>query len=92
MGARTDYPAPPCPRCGVAHGSLVKNTYYSVDGKILRTRFCPECGWKWWTVQDGESTVDMSKYKIHIPKFPTPRSRKRLQLIKLDENSSENEL
>ena len=84
MGARSDYPVPPCPKCGAGAGSKVGHTYYTVDSKILRTRHCV-CGWKWWTSQEPESTVDLTQYKIHIPDLPVPRSRKKLRLIKLNE-------
>ena len=40
MAARNLYPAPECPKCGKNHINRVKNTYYTDDGRICRTRQC----------------------------------------------------
>ena len=53
MAARNLYPSPECPRCGKSI-NRVKNTYYTDDGRICRTRQCDFCEWKWWTLQYPE--------------------------------------
>ena len=65
MAARKMYPAPECPRCGKAV-SRVKNTYYTKDGRIARTRECGICQWSCWSVQ-YEFNVDPAKFRLSIP-------------------------
>ena len=81
MGARNLYPAPVCPKCGKTL-NRVKNTYYTTDGRIVRTRTCEFCEWKWWTLQYPETNVDPSKYIVRIPKFSL--GRKNIQIVSTD--------
>lgn len=71
MAARTNYPAPPCPKCGRdgAGASRVANTYYTKQKELVRTRECNFCGWKWWTLQEPEENLLPELYKIHIPRW-----------------------
>ena len=71
MGSRLHYPAPDCPRC-TDSDNKVKNTYYTDDGRIVRTRTCSTCGWKWWTVQYPELNLDPAMFKLTIPNFNSP--------------------
>ena len=66
MGARTLYPAPPCPNCG--KNGRVKNTAYTRDGQILRNRGCDWCGHSWWTQQAPEVNVDPERMQIKLPR------------------------
>ena len=85
MAARTIYPAPECPNCGKSE-NLVKNTYYTVDGRILRTRLCSFCGQKWWSLQYPEVTMDTEKYKVVLPsKFTKGYSRKQVQIVNIND-------
>ena len=65
MGARTLYPAPPCPNCGKT--GRVKNTAYTQDGQILRNRGCDWCGHSWWTQQAPEANVDPLTHQVELP-------------------------
>ena len=78
MAARNLYPAPACPKCGKKI-NRVKNTYYTTDGRIVRTRTCDFCEWKWWSVQYPETNIDPSKYCVHIPNF-SKNSRKNIEI------------
>ena len=81
MAARNLYPAPECPRCGKSI-NRVKNTYYTEDGRIVRTRTCDFCEWKWWSVQYPESNIDPAKYRICIERWgSTTGSRKRIKIV-----------
>ena len=85
MVARTLYSLPTCPKCGRAENK-VKNTYYTKDGRIARTRTCDWCNWKWWTVQNPESNIDPARYLIHIPSFRTySGSRKQLEIRQIND-------
>ena len=81
MAARSLYPAPVCPKCGKSI-NRVKNTYYTTDGRIVRTRACEFCEWKWWTLQYPETNVDPAKYIVRIPKFSL--GRKNIQIVSTD--------
>lgn len=65
MGARTLYPAPPCPECG--NVSRVYNTAYTEDGRILRNRQCSWCGHSWWTLQTPEQSIDPLTHRVELP-------------------------
>jgi hypothetical protein len=65
MGARTLYPAPPCPDCSKT--GRVKNTYYTKDNEILRNRMCDWCGHSWWTRQQPEANLDPGQVQIKLP-------------------------
>ena len=81
MAARSLYPNPTCPKCGKTL-NRVKNTYYTTDGRIVRTRTCEFCEWKWWTLQYPETNVDPAKYIVRIPKFSL--GRKNIQIVSTD--------
>lgn len=68
MAARTNYPAPPCPKCGECD-NRIKNTYYTDDKRILRTRKCNLCGCKWWSQQYPEVNVNPERQKVTIHRF-----------------------
>jgi len=65
MGARTLYPAPPCPACSKT--GRVKSTYYTKDNQILRNRMCDWCGHSWWTRQQPEANLDPGQVQIKLP-------------------------
>jgi len=65
MGARTLYPAPPCPDC--KKSSRVYNTAYTEDGKILRNRHCDWYGKRWWTLQTQETSLDPLTHRVELP-------------------------
>lgn len=84
MGARKLYPAPECPKCG-KKVSRVKNTYYTKDGRIARTRECAFCQWSWWSVQYPEHSVDPAKFRMVIPKFSrNANSSKQIEILPFD--------
>ena len=84
MGARKLYPNPECPKCGKKH-SRVKNTYYTKDGRIARTRECGFCEWSWWSVQYPEHNLDPSKWRLSIPKFNSnPNTAKVIEILPWD--------
>ncbi len=85
MAARTIYPAPECPKCGKSE-NLVKNTYYTADGRILRTRWCSFCGEKWWSLQYPEVNMDAEKYRVVLPnKFTGTYNRKQVEIVAIDD-------
>ena len=53
------------------------------DGRIVRTRACEFCEWKWWTLQYPETNVDPAKYIVRIPKFSLGRA-KNIQIVSTD--------
>ena len=84
MAVRKYYPAPPCPKCGKqgAQCSSVKNTEYTREGEIIRTRVCNFCDWKWWTRQSKETSIDPAKERIFIPCFnAVPRGFQRFLTV-----------
>ena len=84
MVARKLYPNPECPKCGTKQ-SRVKNTYYTKDGRIARTRECGACQWRWWSVQYPEHNIDVSKWRLSIPKFgDDPNAAKTIQILPWD--------
>ena len=82
MGARTLYPAPPCPECG--NVSRVYNTAYTEDGRILRNRQCSWCGHSWWTLQTPEQSIDPEKQRVVLPKSFTSNKHLPARLLKLE--------
>ena len=66
MGARTLYPAPPCPACQ-KRANRVKNTKYTEDGRILRNRQCDWCEHSWWTLQTPEQNLDPLTQRVVFP-------------------------
>ena len=81
MGARNLYPAPKCPRCG-KQMNRVKNTYYTDDGRICRTRQCDFCEWKWWTLQYPESNIDPATTLVRIERWgKSTGSKKQVQIV-----------
>lgn len=84
MAARKLYPAPECPKCGKTT-SRVKNTYYTKDGRIARTRECELCQWSWWSVQYPEHNLDPAKWRLSIPKFTAgPNRAKQIEILPWD--------
>ena len=77
MPTRTNYPAPECPKCGKSGASAnrVRNTYYTTNGEIARTRECNFCGWKWWTLQEPEESLLPELYKVVIPRWGDGKSK-----------------
>ena len=63
MAVRNLYPHPPCPGCGQDE-SIVKNTFYAPNGKIVRYRECKLCGKRFYSVQAVEEVLDTTKYKV----------------------------
>ena len=47
----------------------VKNTYYTDDGRICRTRQCAFCEWKWWTLQYPENNIDPATTLVRIERW-----------------------
>ena len=83
MAPRTHYPAPVCPKCG-KRDNRVKNTYYTEDDRILRTKICNCCDWRWWTIQYPEQNLNPAKFSIHIPRFGTVKgARKQCEIRSL---------
>ena len=83
MAARNLYPAPECPKCG-KFLNRVKNTYYTEDGRICRTRQCDFCEWKWWTLQYPELNLDPGKYKLQIQRWGSPGTNpKEIKIVQL---------
>lgn len=83
MPGRTNYPTPSCPKCSWKT-NRVKNTYYSDDNRIIRYRECDDCQWKWWTVQNPESNVDIAKFKVQIPTWRrTHKANKQIKIVPL---------
>jgi len=81
MGARNLYPAPECPRCGKSVNS-VKNTYYTDDGRICRTRQCSFCEFKWWTLQYPETNINPATTMVRIERWgKATGSKKRIQIV-----------
>ena len=80
MAARNLYPAPECPKCGKSI-NRVKNTYYTEDGRICRTRSCDFCEWKWWTLQYPESNIDPSTTLVRIDRWGNDRRKKQVEII-----------
>ena len=83
MPARKFYPAPACPKCGKQGPgcSHVKDTAYT-DDEILRHRECDFCGWKWWTRQSEERSINPNNHRVVIPDFKNiPRNQKRVYKI-----------
>ena len=84
MSSRTNYPVPSCPKCNWKT-NLVKNTYYTKDGRIVRYRECHDCKWRWWTLQYPEISIDPSKFLVRIPRWGTVmHSRKQIEIIPVD--------
>ena len=84
MPQRKYYPAPQCPKCGKqgAQCSRVVNTEYTRENEIIRHRECLHCGWRWWTRQQVETSIDPAKERVFIPNFKdTPRGRQRFLSI-----------
>ena len=80
MPTRKHYPSPKCPKCGKQGPtcSYVKNTEYTVEKEILRHRECSFCGWRWWTRQGRETSIDPALEWVFIPNFnDTPRGKER---------------
>ena len=81
MAARNLYPAPECPKCG-KFINRVKNTYYTTDGRICRTRQCGICEWKWWTLQYPELNIDPAKTLVRIERWgKSTGSKKQVQIV-----------
>ena len=81
MAARNLYPAPVCPKCGKSI-NRVKNTYYTDDGRICRTRQCDICEWKWWTLQYPENNIDPATTLVRIERWgKSTGSKKQVQII-----------
>ena len=82
MAARNLYPAPECPKCGKNHMNRVKNTYYTEDGRICRTRQCEFCEFKWWTLQYPETNIDPSKLRLQIQRWGSNTgSKKQIKIL-----------
>ena len=82
MAARNLYPAPECPKCGKNHMNRVKNTYYTEDGRICRTRQCEFCEFKWWTLQYPETNIDPSKLRLQIERWGSNTgSKKQIKIL-----------
>ena len=66
MGARTNYPAPTCPNCGISGTSRVDRTYYTDKDEIVRSRVCL-CDHQWYTYQPCEHSLDPDLVKVLMP-------------------------
>ena len=69
MAARNLYPHLSVPSAGRDHMNRVKNTYYTDDGRICRTRQCDFCEWKWWTLQYPENNIDPATTLVRIERW-----------------------
>ena len=90
MTVRKYYPCPSCPKCGKqgAQCSRVVNTEYTREREIIRHRECLHCGWRWWTRQPVETSIDPAKERVFIPNFnDIPRSQRRFLSIISIENA-----
>ena len=66
----------------LAGTNSVKNTYYTDDGRICRTRQCGFCEWKWWTLQYPESNIDPATTLVRIERWgKSTGSKKQVQII-----------
>ena len=60
----------------------VKNTYYTDDGRICRTRQCGFCEFKWWTLQYPETNIDPATTLVRIERWgKSTGSKKQVQII-----------
>ena len=64
------------------------NTEYTRENEIIRHRECLHCGWRWWTRQPVETSIDPAKERVFIPNFnDIPRSQRRFLSIISIENA-----
>lgn len=52
----------PCPKCRHPHAPVIV-TRQTDDGEVIRRRGCPECGHRWFTLQEPEFLLPQGAVK-----------------------------